>query len=114
MKTIKKATDAIRKELSEPLPDHKEKNMANKKKSKKNKKVSKKASKKIVKKGSKKTKRSKVEGVTLTQLAGEAKISGQKARQKLRAAGIEREAGGRWAWKEGSNALKKARKALDL
>lgn len=123
-KTIKKATDAIRKELKEPLPDHttttKEKKVATKKKGKKSsKKVGKKSSKKVVKKGGKKKggKKSKKTqsdgGVTLASLASEAGISGQKARQKLRAAGIERDKGSRWTF-TGKADLKAARKALGL
>lgn len=122
MKNIKKATDAIRKELEEPLPDHqpeKEKKMATKKKSKKkvSKKVAKKrGAKKVAKKGAtKKVRKSKstTDGVTLAELADEAGISGQKARQKLRAAGIEREKGSRWVF-SGKADLKAARKALGL
>ena len=87
--------------------------MATKKKGKKsNKKSAKKVGKK--KKGAKKkSKKTQADGgVTLASLAKEAGISGQKARQKLRAAGIEREAGGRWSWKDGSKALKAAQKAI--
>lgn len=93
--------------------------MATKKKGKKKtKKVSKKASAKRTsskKKGAKKKARSsEVEGVTLAELAEEADVSPQKARQKLREAGIEREKGSRWAFPEKSKALKAARKALGL
>ena len=66
------------------------------------------------KKGGKKAKASADGGITLKALAEEAGISGQAARQKLRAAGIEREEGSRWSWKEGSKALKAAKKALGL
>ena len=125
MKDVKKATDAIREEISKPLPEHtttttpKEKKMATKKKASKKKsakKVSKKkGGKKVKKAAAKKTSAAKTEGgVTLADLAAEAKITGQKARQKLRAAGIERAEGSRWSWKEGSKDLKAVRKALDL
>ena len=121
MKNIKKATDAIRKELSEPLPDHqpeKEKKVATKKKGKKgskkkSKKVSKKVTKRVAKKGKKKGAKKAVDGTTLAQLAKEAKVSGQKARQMLRKAGVEREAGSRWVF-TGKADLKAARKALGL
>lgn len=118
MKNIQKATDAIREELKEPLPPHqpeKEKKMATKKKSKK--KVTKKKVKRVAKKGSKKVTKKVAkkgaDGVTLAELAKEAGISGQKARQKLRAAGIEREKGSRWVF-SGKADLKAARKALGL
>ena len=112
MKDIKKAADAIKEEMKKPLPEHttttKEKKVATKKKEK----VSeKKASKKVSKKVSKKDEDG---GVTLAALAAEAKITGQKARQKLRAAGIERAEGSRWSWKDGSKDLKAVRKALGL
>lgn len=124
MKNIKKKVDAIREELKEPLPEHnpatKEKKMAVKKKGskKKGKKVTKKSkrvAKKSAKKGAKKSAKKTADGgVTLAALASEAKISGQKARQQLRAAGIEREAGSRWSWAPKSKPLKAARKALGL
>ena len=92
--------------------------MATKKKASKKvsrKAAKKKAAKKVTKKTAKKTarKQKKVEGTTLKQLADEAGISGQKARQKLRAAGIEREKGGRWVFAN-AKTLKAARKALGL
>lgn len=89
--------------------------MATKKKSKK--KVTKKKVKRVAKKGSKKVTKKVAkkgaDGVTLAELAKEAGISGQKARQKLRAAGIEREKGSRWVF-SGKADLKAARKALGL
>ena len=113
MKNIQKATDAIREELKEPLPPHqpeKEKKKSKKKVTKKKvKRVAKKGSKKVTKKVAKKG----ADGVTLAELAKEAGISGQKARQKLRAAGIEREKGSRWVF-SGKADLKAARKALGL
>lgn len=51
--------------------------------------------------------------VKLSSLATEAKISTQRARQKLRAAELDR-GDGRWSWKEGSRDLQAARKALGL
>lgn len=116
MKNIKSKIEAIKEELSKPIPEprttRKEKKVATKKKGKgkgKNKKVTK-TSKKVSKKAAK----SKGDGntVSLAELANDAGISGQKARQKLRAAGIEREEGSRWAWAKGSKALKAAQKAL--
>lgn len=50
--------------------------------------------------------------VHLADLASEAKITAQSARKKLREAKVERS--GRWAWEDGSKALKEARKALGL
>ena len=96
--------------------------MATKKKAKKKvakkaakKKVTKKASKKATKKVTKKARKQKatVDGTTLADLAKEAGISGQKARQKLRAGGVEREKGSRWIFTNKSD-LKAARKALGL
>lgn len=122
MKNIAKKVEAIREELNEPIPEpqNKEKKMATKKK-KGGKKVSKKkvgakkkkgAKKKGAKKKSKKTTAD--GGITLASLASEAGITGQKARQKLRGAGIERAEGSHWSWKPGSKELKKVRKALGL
>lgn len=72
------------------------------------KKVAKKVVKKKVAKASKGT-----DGlISLADLAKEAKIAPASARVKLRAAEIERD--GRWAFKDGSSALKAARKALGL
>ncbi len=51
--------------------------------------------------------------VKLSTLATEAKISTQRARQKLRAAELDR-GDGRWSWKEGSRDLAAARKALGI
>lgn len=52
--------------------------------------------------------------VTIGDLATEAEIEPQSARVKLREAELERPEGGRWRWKEGSKALKAARKAVGL
>ncbi len=49
-------------------------------------------------------------GVTLKDIAKEAKLEPRIARRKLRKAGIGAE--GRYSWKEGSSDLKKAREAL--
>lgn len=120
MKKLDKPIEAIKEELKKPLPPHnpeKEKKMATRKKKGSKKKTSKKVNKKVSKKkGAKKkvAKKAKVEGVTLKALADEAGITGQKARQKLRAAGIERAQGSRWVWPEKSKDLKKVRKALGL
>lgn len=51
-------------------------------------------------------------GVSLKELAKEAKVSGPNARAKLRAAGLKPD--GRWVFKKGSGDLSKARKALGL
>jgi len=122
MRKIDKKIEAIKEELKKPLPPHnpeKEKTvMATKKKASK-KKVSKKASKKVSKKATKRVakkaaaKKEKVEGVTLKDLAAEAGLSGQKARVKLRAAGITREKGSRWIFANKKDEAA-ARKALGL
>lgn len=52
--------------------------------------------------------------VTIGDLAEEAEIEPQSARVKLREAELEKPEGGRWRWKEGSKALKEARKAIGL
>lgn len=51
--------------------------------------------------------------IRLSDLAETAGISGAAARRKLRAAELER-GDGRWAWEDGSTALKQAKKALGL
>ncbi|WP_455363553.1 hypothetical protein [[Eubacterium] cellulosolvens] len=94
--------------------------MATKKKSRKaskkasKKKVSKKAAKGTAKKKAARKQKAPVDGVTLKSLADSAGITGQKARAKLRAAGIEREKGSRWVFAEKSKELKAAQKALGL
>jgi hypothetical protein len=52
--------------------------------------------------------------VSLKKLAGEADISPQAARAKLRAADIKRPEGSRWGWAPGSKDLKKVRDVLGL
>lgn len=52
-------------------------------------------------------------GISLSQLAEEAKMNTVKARRILRDAEVERP-GGRWSWAPGSQALRAARKALGL
>lgn len=69
-------------------------------------------SKKNKKKSAKSESKSNGNVVTLKQLAADAELTPQVARQKLRAAGIEREDGSRWQWEKGSKALKKAEDAL--
>jgi hypothetical protein len=124
-KTIESRTEAVREELKKPLPPHnpeKEKKMATKKKSRKasskkkvsKKKVSKKAAKGAAKEKTARKSKAPVDGVTLKALADEAGITGQKARAKLRAAGIGREKGSRWVFGEKSKELKAARTALGL
>ena len=119
-KKIEKAAEAIKEELQKPLPDHQpqeEKKMATKKKSRKKVTRKKKVTKKVRKKGAAKkkaaSKKKAVDGTTLAELAEEAGISGQKARQKLRSAGLEREKGSRWVFTNAKE-LKAARKALGL
>lgn len=51
--------------------------------------------------------------VTLSDLIAKSKMSGQAARQKLRAAEVKRPEG-RWAWKKGSKDLETVKKALGL
>lgn len=107
---ITKQLEAIREELGKPIPKHlKEIQMAEKKV-----KPAKKVSKKTVAAAPKKAKGADDNLVSLSEVAGEAKISGQQARQKLRAAGIEREEGKRYGWAPGSKALGEVRKALGL
>jgi hypothetical protein len=50
---------------------------------------------------------------SVAQLAEEAEITPQSARVKLRTSEVERPEG-RWVWKNGSSALKAARKILGL
>lgn len=108
---ITKQLEAIREELNKPLPAHlKETKMAEKK-------VKAVPAKKVApakKAPAKKEAPSEDNRVSLADLAEEAGISGQQARQKLRGADIEREAGKRWSWEQGSKALTAVRKALGL
>lgn len=101
--------EAIREELKQPIPDpltEKEKKMAERKKAPaKKKRKAKAAAKKSV---------SDDNVVTLADIADEAGISSQQARQKLRNAEIERPDGKRWGWSPKSKALTQARKALGL
>jgi hypothetical protein len=71
---------------------------------------------KAAKKSSKKASKSDDDdsGVSIQDLAEEAGINAQSARVKLRDAELGKPEGGRWRWKEGSKALKEARKALGL
>lgn len=108
---LEKTLGEVEKELQgSPEPDEPES---------KPEKRSKKVAKKLPKKGAKKVEKraSKTNGstegkITLSQLASEAGITGASARRKLREAECSRE--GRWAWDEGSKALREARKALGL
>jgi hypothetical protein len=52
--------------------------------------------------------------ISIGDLAEEAEINAQSARVKLREAELDKPEGGRWRWKDGSKALKAARKALGL
>lgn len=82
---------------------------------KKVKKVAKKTAKKVTKKVDKKAskpEKSEEGKVSLSELAGEAKITTASARRKLRDADMSPE--GRWKWDPGSKALKDARKVLGL
>ena len=119
-KQIGKRIEAIKEELKKPIPPplttKEKKSMAKKAPKKSAKKGA--AKKTSAKKSSAKKKGGKkkdTEGqVSLATLADKAGISGQAARQKLRAADIERVEGSRWSWKEGSKGLKAAKKALGL
>ena len=108
-KQIGRRIEALKDELSKPIPEP----LTTKEKTKMAKKTKKKGKKKSVKKTSAKKKDS-GDLVLLKDLAEEAGIGGQAARQKLRAAGIEREEGKRWGWTPKSKALASVRKALGL
>lgn len=106
--------DELKTELDQPVPESATPAPSNKSVKKKGaKKVATKAKKTAAKKVAKKSEvKTEGEKVTLQDLATEAKITTQRARQKLRAAEVERD--GRWSWDKGSRALQAARKALDL
>lgn len=113
--SLTKKLEQIKEELKKPLPDPEPEDvMAEDTEKKSKKKGAKKAPKKVVKKvtSKKEAKSEKSNLVRLADLAKEADISPQRARQKLRGAEIDRE--GRWAWEVGSKALQSARKALEL
>ena len=108
---VAKRVEAIRDELLKPIPEHmaqKEKPMAERKKPASKKKPAAK------RKPAKKTSNSDDNIVSLADLADEAGISAQSARQKLRAAEIERPEGKRWGWTPKSKELTKVRKVLGL
>jgi hypothetical protein len=117
-KSLETQLDQVKEDLNSPVPEpgetpKEEKKMATAKKKAPPKKVGK------IEKTTKVTKTAKTNGaaeseglVKLSALANEAGISAQRARQKLRGAELARD--GRWAWPEGSKALKEARKALGL
>lgn len=114
-KQILRRIEGIREELEKPIPEHlitKEKGKMVRKKTATKKTAPKKTSRK-------RTEETEDSGngddrVTLAYLAEEADISPQQARQKLRAAGIEREDGKRWSWSPKSKALTSVKKALGL
>ena len=105
--------DQIERDLREAAPNPEE--VAKPKEERKVARV-KKVTKKNEKSEKKATKKSEANGsenlVHLADLANEAKITTQSARKKLREAKVERT--GRWAWEDGSKALKEARTALGL
>lgn len=121
-KTLDREIEAVENDLKDPIPDNpppKEKKVATKKvtnkpaPSKTTAKAKTNGVAKVTKAPAKKASAD-VEGmVKLSTLATEAKISTQRARQKLRAAELDR-GDGRWSWKEGSRDLANARKALGL
>ena len=133
---LQKLLEVIREELKQPLPEPRVPPTTEKRKKRKEKKMAKKttdgaeeAPKKRKKKKAaaeeaapkkKSKKKSKAESsddgdmVTLKKLAGEADITPQVARAKLRAAGVKRPDGSRWGWEKGSKDLMKARDALGL
>ncbi len=116
-KLVTKRVEAIREELSKPIPEHlaqKEKPMAERKSSAKKKAAPKKKAAAKKKPAAKKAAAKDDNVVTLADLADEAGISGQAARQKLRNAEIERPEGKRWGWTSKSKELTKVRKALGI
>ena len=109
---VAKRVDAIREELHKPIPEHlaqtKEKaKMAERKPRKKKAPAKKRPAKKTNSGGDDNI-------VSLADLADEAGISAQSARQKLRNAEIERPEGKRWGWTPKSKELTKVRKVLGL
>lgn len=122
-KTLDREIENVENDLKEPIPEPNQKPEKTKMATKKVKKVG--APAKTATKTNGKTappkaaktptrKQADVEGmVKLSTLATEAKISTQRARQKLRAAELDR-GDGRWSWKEGSRDLAAARKALGI
>jgi tRNA(Ile)-lysidine synthase TilS/MesJ len=75
---------------------------------------SKKGKAKLKAKAKKKAAKSDDGTISVQELADEAGINAQSARVKLRDAEVGKPEGGRWVWKDGSKALKEARKALGL
>jgi hypothetical protein len=100
--SVTKKLERVKELLKEPLPPTGESEMSEVKKGPK------KAAKKVEKKESK----SAGDRVSLVDLAKKADITPQRARQKLREAGVERE--GRWSWEKGSKTFEKAKKALGI
>ena len=119
---IKKALDDIKAEFEKPIPVHSTKEEKKMTESKTKKKAPAKA--KAAPKAKKPVKATKTkaapkptgnkEVITLAGLAEEASITPAQARQKLRAAKVEREDGKRWEWTKSSRQLKTVRKALGL
>lgn len=107
--------DEINAELQEPIPEPSEEESPKPKRGvKKVAKAKKTAAKKVSKKSAAPASKKKESdgSIKLKDLATEAGITEQRARQKLREAEVERN--GRWSWEDGSSALKAARKALGL
>lgn len=120
MKTTKleDALDQVKRDLETPVPPHtltKEKLKMATKKVKKVEAPAKAAKKsaKVESKSAPAKEKDNDGSVTLADLAAEAKISPAAARRKVRATEIER-GDGRWAWAQGSKALKTVREALGL
>jgi len=114
---LEEQLEQVKADLAEPIPEPGASQDSPVPKKRGAKKVAKKAAKKVVKKVAKKTEKkseSKSNGdqVSLKDLAKEAEIGEQRARQKLREAEVERT--GRWSWERGSRGLQAARKALGL
>lgn len=114
---LEESLERIKAELGEPIPDVAETPPASAPIKRGAKKVAKKAVKKVAKKSPAKKKASATSeksenSVSLKDLAKEAGLTEQRARQKLRGAEVERN--GRWSWEEGSRPLQAARKALGL
>lgn len=102
--SLTKKLETVKKLLKEPIPDHKQpgETEMSEEKSKKPKKVAKKAEKS--------EKKTAGDVIALADLAKKYKLSPARARQKLRAAEVERD--GRWSWEKGSKALAKVEKVL--
>ncbi len=106
MEKLERTLSDVQTDLSQEPPETSEKPKKVKKVAK-----AKKSAKKVAKKASKPEK-SEDGKISLSDLCGEAGITTAAARRKLRDADLSRE--GRWAWEDGSKALKDARKVLGI